>query len=262
MFGTLKNYYEILGVPRTANADQIRTAYRKLLLKFHPDKNVGDDYFEDWSKKINEAFEVLINPEVRSEYDKVYDESKLSRPQPPPASPKERESHAPQPDAETTTSPKPPVVDKKLEDLASAYVSEKKAYIKSIRNLENVEKRIQQVKKSNKHSLQITLCFAILLFTLIWMMVSYINGIQASKSVVGGTQEPTPQAKNGLNAANTAGDAKMAEVEHINQEFKVMAFKAYFGDQPGGAKHPAKFLSMGNKFRVTKKQGNFYYGIF
>lgn len=72
----------MLGVPRSATDEQIKTAYRKLILKFHPDKNVGDTYFEDWSKKIIEAFEVLSNPQLRAEYDQVYDEHRQAAKKP------------------------------------------------------------------------------------------------------------------------------------------------------------------------------------
>jgi len=65
----MNNYYEVLGLSKNTSDTEIKKAYRKLSLKFHPDKNPGDTYFEDWSKKINEAFEVLGNPATRAEYD-------------------------------------------------------------------------------------------------------------------------------------------------------------------------------------------------
>lgn len=51
----MKNYYDILGVSETAGADEIKKAYRKLSVKFHPDKNENDDYFSEMFKIINEA---------------------------------------------------------------------------------------------------------------------------------------------------------------------------------------------------------------
>lgn len=68
----MKNYYEILGIQSTASSEEIKQAYRKLSLKFHPDKNGGDNYFEEWAKKINEAYETLGNTEKRRVYDKAY----------------------------------------------------------------------------------------------------------------------------------------------------------------------------------------------
>ncbi len=65
----MTNFYEVLGLNNNTSDTEIKKAYRKLSLKFHPDKNPGDTYFEDWAKKINEAFEVLGNPATRAEYD-------------------------------------------------------------------------------------------------------------------------------------------------------------------------------------------------
>ena len=64
-----KDYYELLGVPRDAPADQIRKAYLKLAHKYHPDKTGGDKAAEDKLKEINEAYDVLKNPEKRARYD-------------------------------------------------------------------------------------------------------------------------------------------------------------------------------------------------
>jgi DnaJ-class molecular chaperone len=68
---TFKDYYAILGVPRTATAKEIRTAFRKLARKHHPDVNQGDKAAEDRFKEINEANEVLGDPEKRKKYDEL-----------------------------------------------------------------------------------------------------------------------------------------------------------------------------------------------
>ncbi|MFQ5965060.1 MAG: molecular chaperone DnaJ [Candidatus Scalinduaceae bacterium] len=64
-----EDYYNILGVERNANQDEIKRAYRKLALKYHPDKNPGDKKAEDLFKSAAEAYEVLGNPEKRKRYD-------------------------------------------------------------------------------------------------------------------------------------------------------------------------------------------------
>ena len=63
------NHYHILGIDSEASAEEIKKAYRKLSMKFHPDKNEGDQYFEEWTKKVNAAYEILSNPTKKSAYD-------------------------------------------------------------------------------------------------------------------------------------------------------------------------------------------------
>lgn len=66
----LKNYYDLLGIQSTASQDDIKQAFRKLSMKFHPDKNDGDAFLMEMFKNINEANEVLSNSGKRREYDR------------------------------------------------------------------------------------------------------------------------------------------------------------------------------------------------
>ena len=66
-----KDYYQILGVSRGANADEIRKAYRKLAMQYHPDRNPDDKQAEERFKEINEAYQVLNDPQKRAHYDRV-----------------------------------------------------------------------------------------------------------------------------------------------------------------------------------------------
>ena len=68
-----RDYYQILGVPRGAPADEIKSAYRKLAMQYHPDRNPGDKQAEDHFKQINEAYQVLSDPKKRSRYDQLGD---------------------------------------------------------------------------------------------------------------------------------------------------------------------------------------------
>ncbi len=64
-----KDYYEVLGLARDAGQEEIKKTYRKLALKFHPDKNPGDKQAEECFKEASEAYEVLHDPQKRQVYD-------------------------------------------------------------------------------------------------------------------------------------------------------------------------------------------------
>ena len=66
-----KDYYKILGVERNATPAQIKSAYRKLAMKLHPDQNPGDKKAEEKFREVNEAYEVLSDPKKRSRYDEL-----------------------------------------------------------------------------------------------------------------------------------------------------------------------------------------------
>jgi len=65
-----RDYYELLGVARTASAEEIKKAYRKLAVKFHPDKNPDDKTSEERFKEIGEAYEILSDADKRAAYDR------------------------------------------------------------------------------------------------------------------------------------------------------------------------------------------------
>jgi molecular chaperone DnaJ len=69
MAGTKRDYYEVLGVPREADDQALKAAYRKLALKYHPDRNSGDKTAEEKFKEAAEAYSVLSDPQKRAAYD-------------------------------------------------------------------------------------------------------------------------------------------------------------------------------------------------
>ena len=66
----MRDYYDVLGVARTATADDLKKAYRRLAMQHHPDRNPGDKEAEDRFKEAAEAYEVLSDPEKRARYDR------------------------------------------------------------------------------------------------------------------------------------------------------------------------------------------------
>ena len=64
-----KNYYDVLGVDKKATPEQIKSAYRKLAMKYHPDRNQGNEEAAEKFKEINEAHETLSDQQKRAAYD-------------------------------------------------------------------------------------------------------------------------------------------------------------------------------------------------
>lgn len=251
MAGTLKNFYETLGVHRSATDEQIKTAYRKLILKFHPDKNVGDVYFEDWSKKIIEAFEVLSDPQLRAEYDQVYDEHRTAakrsfqepapQPEPQPAAEPaqdpvdaatEKEAPGPAPAAPEADTLGPALA--LIREELPAYITAKQEYLKAERAQGQI-KPVKPVKKSYQVPL-IILCLLVIAASIAWIVNS------PAKEKVAAVPEGT--------------------VNDITGKFIVAADKAYFYKDPQNQVRTNEYLTRGNKILVSKKYRNFYYAVF
>jgi DnaJ-class molecular chaperone len=66
-----KDYYKILGLDKAASDKEVKKAFRKLARQYHPDMNPDDPKAEDRFKEINEAYEVLSDPEKRAKYDRL-----------------------------------------------------------------------------------------------------------------------------------------------------------------------------------------------
>jgi curved DNA-binding protein CbpA len=75
----MKDYYYILGLRQTATTEEVKKAYRKLSLKFHPDKNDGDEFFTERFKEIQEAYEILVDNSKRETYDDLKNNNSTNR---------------------------------------------------------------------------------------------------------------------------------------------------------------------------------------
>jgi molecular chaperone DnaJ len=70
MAGQKRDYYEVLGIKKGASEDEIKSAFRKKAMEYHPDRNPGDKAAEEKFKEVNEAYSVLSDPKLKEKYDR------------------------------------------------------------------------------------------------------------------------------------------------------------------------------------------------
>ncbi|HSH74526.1 MAG TPA: DnaJ domain-containing protein, partial [Longimicrobiales bacterium] len=78
----MSDYYQLLGVSRSADTEEIKKAYRQLALQYHPDRNQGSKEAEERFKEVTQAYEVLRDPEKRATYDRYGEQGLKGRGQP------------------------------------------------------------------------------------------------------------------------------------------------------------------------------------
>lgn len=164
----MRDYYYILGISEKANEQEIKSAYRKLSNKFHPDKNNGEKFFEERFKEILEAYEILSKSDKRKDYDLRLSYFKSSR-------------------------PNSDDLKKKEEDLRRKFEEEyrkkqeelKKAY-------EDLETKTKNESEKGKESLGIPLFFIIVIFIglLIYFLLTNQN---ESKSTISDKSPTSPK---------------------------------------------------------------------
>ena len=75
----MKDYYYFLGLPQNATAEEIKKIYRKLSVKYHPDKNDNDAFFENRFREVQEAYDILIDENKRKNYDQLRNQQKKKK---------------------------------------------------------------------------------------------------------------------------------------------------------------------------------------
>lgn len=221
---TIKNYYETLGIPRSASDEQIKTAYRKLILKFHPDKNVGDTFFEDWSKKVIEAFEVLGDREARAQYDYLYKQHEMVVIQPEVVHTNGEAATSNQEELEA-------LILQQVKEQLPQYLSVKQSYFKAVWAKRQPEKKATTTPQSSR-TLQIILCLLLIIASAGWIANNQLKNNEQPESLA---------------------------FENISTKLEVISNQAFFYQNPQRPVKTNDFLLKGYKLTTSRKYGDFYY---
>ena len=164
----MRDYYYILGISEKANEQEIKSAYRKLSNKFHPDKNNGEKFFEERFKEILEAYEILSKNDKRKDYDLRLSYFKASR-------------------------PNSDDLKKKEEDLRRKFEEEYRKKQEELRKTyEDLETKTKNESEKGKESLGIPLFFIIVIFIGLLIYFLLINQNE-SKSTISDKSPTSPK---------------------------------------------------------------------
>ena len=175
----LKNYYDLLGIQQTATSEDVKKAFRKLSVKFHPDKNDGDAFLMEMFKSINEANEILSDPDKRLEYDRKLVDAETVRN-------RKDMSHAP---THTTYSNEPEEVEE-VYTLWSKYLEKKKQSDIAYSNLIRVRSFDRPHYLTRKKVLS-----SLLALLLVWLFFRPTTDAQTSDAVTANEWVTTESAK-------------------------------------------------------------------
>ena len=255
----MKDYYEILGVSNTASADEIKQAYRKLSLKFHPDKNPGDNYFEEWSKKINEAYEILGNVAKRQEYDKkTFSNSAGNNYQQKSSSNSANSAHSSHSQVNKLSALR------EIKNLTLTYLNARE----ELRNAYVVyesERNKSQPKKFG--AVQILVASIFILIGFIGVKNSFSSSVNTDTKSQDTSQKMSTRKPEGTKYKSSFDETKHdiyipENSEEINSQYKVVADKVYFYFSPVNEEISSKFLPFGEKIITTKSYENYVYCIY
>lgn len=197
----MKNYYTILGIKNDASQDEIKTAYRKLSIKFHPDKNDNDEFLSEMFKNINEAKETLCNFEKRQSYD-VYlaNYTILHQQTAPPSEPHHSEQYP------------------KIRDLVAVYV-DKAREVNFARHQLDIAERLS---KPTNFSLSTILFLLVIIAAAFWYLKpDYSSATNSSDFQIVTTQTTTVYSKPNIKS-------KRIDVIEANTELKELGSTTYF----------------------------------
>lgn len=248
----MKNYYEILGLNLDASESEIQKAYRKLSMKFHPDKNDGDKYFEEWTKKINEAYEILNNPTKKKEYDNI-----LKRYL-------EEEKHNSSFNQNTSDNSSNSIYNEEI--TLSKIRMLLPAYFDALKEYEDNQYLYQRVLARTAPNLftlpKIAICFLLLLVSFLGLFKKSILNVPKIKQDNKIEQKVNVEPSN-RNILNEQEDVIVPEdSRYINKSFTVNINKLYFYYSPTSEKRKRAYLVKGESFKAIREYNGYVYTIF
>lgn len=250
----MKNYYHILGLNPSCTQEEIKKAYRKLSVKFHPDKNNEDAFFADMFKQINEANEVLSDLEKRKIYDR-----------------KIKEWEGLRKDSSTKSNSNGKEQYSESQERI-AIVLKLEQYLKLKETEKIYSERFRQAKEVSipKH-FTVTKALTILAILLVVFVLNKNLSFPRNAELLPETKESTPELEeppkeNNYNdqSVNENVDSPSSDpsLEDTKKKYTVIVGRAYFYDEPNYSTQRFAYLIYGDSFTCQKSENGFLYAVF